>query len=546
MTNSHLGNLAGSNGVDFNSDFRKRLETRQFPMEWPGHFLASGWHKSGKIEDTGERRRSQNPGTGEILVATTTEREAKSSLDAAIEQANHARLALRTIPMEVRIEGLRTIRRALGDHSHAAILALRLEAGLTPAEADMDLSSALRHLDHVLENPQEIERALLAPARLEIQSSGSHNDYVMLPVGTVLGYLPFSTPLATFASQVAGAFLAGCPLITMPSPHSSLIGILLGSIVSGLNLTRGSLQIVFGNFEVLRHGLLNKRVAAVLYNGSREHCERIRAESRAVAERQLVLQSGGKNALILHESGDVDAAVRSTLAGALRAAGQMCTSTSRVFVHRSLAGKYCEAIQKSVEKLKIGRTDLPEQDHLTGTDILPGHGSPHMGPLYAGKAVDKFLRFQTMARREAKKIIVTGKKIPEYRHGHFVTPGIHLMKQFDALSSYQSNVIFSPDIAIHEFDQLNDAIEAVNATDAAFAMSFFGDPALIQEWRHHILAPNVILNGPTTEYEAQLPLAGRLQSGHHRFHGTALALYLSYPQAIFRQAAALDLFTGSY
>ncbi len=546
MTNSHLGNPAGANTGDFADNFRKSLAARQFPITWPGHFLAMGWHKSGKIEDTGELRRSQNPGTGEILVATTTEREAKSTLDTAIEQANHARLAMRTIPLAIRMEELRTIRRALGDHSKEAMMALRFEAGLTPAEADMDLSAALRHFDHVLEHPDEIEQALLAPARLGIEGAGSHYDFAMLPVGTVLGYLPFSTPLATFASQVAGAFLAGCPLITMPSPHSSLIGILLGSIVSGLNLTRGSLQIVFGNFEVLRHGLLNKQVAAVLYNGSREHCERIRAESRAVAERQLVLQSGGKNALILHESGDIDAAIKSTLAGAFRAAGQMCTSTSRVFVHRSMVTKYCEEIQKSVERLKIGRTDLPEQDHLAGIDILPGNGSPHMGPLYAGKAVDKFLRFQTMARREAKKSIVTGKKIPEYRHGHFVMPGIHLMKQFEAASSYHSNVIFSPDVAIHEFDQINDAIEAVNATDAAFAMSFFGDPDLIHQWRHHILAPNIIMNGPTTEYESQLPLAGRLQSGHHRFHGTALALYLSYPQAIFRQARALDLFTGSY
>ena len=528
------------------SIFKEQLESRQFPVEWPGHFLASGWHRSGKMEDTGERRRSANPGTGEILVATTTEREAKSSLDTAIEQANHARLAMRALPVDVRMDELRAIRRALGDHSHEALLALRMECGLTPAEADMDLSAALRHFDHVLEHPQQIESALLAPARLGIHGPGSREDYAMLPVGIVLGYLPFSSPIATFATQVTGAFLAGCPLIAMPGPHSSLIGILLGHIAAGLSLTRGSLQVVFGNFEVLRHALLNKKIAAVLYTGSREHCERIRAESRVVIERQLVLQSGGKNAVMVHESADVSAAVRATLAGALRAAGQMCTSTSRVFVHRSLSAMFCGAIEDSVTRLKIGRTDLPAQDRMSGADSLPGHGSPHMGPLYGGKAVDKFLRFQTMARREAKKSLATGKKIPEFREGNFVMPGIHLMKQFDASSSYQSNVVFAPDIAIHEYDQVNDAIEAVNATDAAFVLSFFGDPAVIQEWRHHLLPPNVVLNGPTTEYEANLPLAGRLQSGHHRFHGTALALYLSYPQVILRQCQAIDAFTGCY
>ncbi|NBQ54719.1 MAG: aldehyde dehydrogenase family protein, partial [Proteobacteria bacterium] len=162
MTNSHLGNPSGSRTGNFSENFRKSLVSRQFPVEWPGHFLATGWHKSGKIEDTGELRRSQNPGTGEILVATTTEREAKSTLDTAIDLANHARLAMRTIPLDIRMEELRTIRRALGDHSKEAMMALRFEAGLTPAEADMDLSAALRHLDHVLDHPVGIEQALLA------------------------------------------------------------------------------------------------------------------------------------------------------------------------------------------------------------------------------------------------------------------------------------------------------------------------------------------------------------------------------------------------
>jgi acyl-CoA reductase-like NAD-dependent aldehyde dehydrogenase len=142
--------------------------------------------------------------------------------------------------------------------------------------------------------------------------------------------------------------------------------------------------------------------------------------------------------------------VKATLACSLRLAGQMCTSTSRVFVHRSLVHDFCAAIQHGAEQLKIDRTDLATQDRLAGAELLPGHGSPHMGPLYAGEAVDRFLRFQTMARREARKSIVTGKKIPDFRRGNFVTPGIHLMKQFDATSSYQSNVVFAPDIAIYE------------------------------------------------------------------------------------------------
>lgn len=529
-----------------NSDFQKKLSARQFPLSWPGHFLATGWHRSGKIEDTGAQRKSLNPGTGELLIATTTEREAKQTLDLAIESAHQARLALRALPLSIRMDELRTIRNGLADNGRHMSLALRLEAGLTPYETELEIASALRHMDHVLKNPAAVEEALLAPARLAIPSVGSHEIFAMLPVGITLGYLPFSTPLSTFAVQTTGAFLAGCPLIAMPSPHGSLVGVLLAEMIAGLNLTNGSLQVVFGNFEVLRHGLLNKKITAVLFNGSREHCDQIRAESRAVEGRQLVLQSGGKNAVIVHDSADIEHAVQSTLAGALRVAGQMCTSTSRVFVPTNQLSDFCEQMQSHVEKLIIGRTDLPDQDHLEGSAALPGKGSPHMGPLYSGKALDKFLRFQTMGRRESRQSLSTGRKITELRNGNFVIPGIHVMKQFEAASSYQSNVLFSPDIAIYEYQNIESAIEAVNATDAAFALAFHGDPEVIQNWRHHILAPNVILNGATTELEAQLPLAGRLQSGHHRFHGVALALYLSYPQVFFQQPEGLKSFIAAF
>ncbi|MEY4632338.1 MAG: hypothetical protein RIQ81_2458 [Pseudomonadota bacterium] len=527
-------------------NFKQLLEMRQFPVTWPGHYLASGWHHSGKMEDTGQRRHSVNPNTGEELVATTTEREAKSTLDKAIEQAEHARLVLRTLPVEARMDELRMVRRALGDFARELMLALRLESGMTPAEADMDLAAASRHLDYVLENFSAIEEALLAPARLGFASPGRKQDFVLLPVGTTLGYMPFSNPLSTFATHVSASLLAGCPLITMPSPHCSLVGILLGHMVSELSLTRGALQIVFGNFEVLRHGLNNRQVAAVLFNGSREHCQRLRAESRAVIERQLVLQSGGKNAVIVHETADLMEAVRITMAGAMRGAGQLCTSTSRVFVHRSVSEAFCGALETAAAHLVIGRTDLPGQDDAGGRDLLAGRGMPHMGPLYAGKAVDKFLRFQTMARREEKRSLVVGKKLPELRSGHFVTPGIHLLKQFDPSSAYQANVIFGPDIAIYEYTDLDQTIEAVNSTDAAFAVAFAGDPEVIRNWRHHVLAPNVIMNGPTTEHEVQLPLAGRLQSGHHRFHGAALALYLSYPQVIHSHGTGIDEYLASW
>jgi succinylglutamic semialdehyde dehydrogenase len=182
---------------------------------------------------------------------------------------------------------------------------------------------------------------------------------------------------------------------------------------------------------------------------------------------------------------------------------------------------FCEELLSVVQKLQIGPTD----------DVTSDKPGPFMGPLYSEKAVEKFLRFQTMANREAKETLLWGKAL-DRGGGFFVTPGIHLMNKLDSNSAYQSNVLFCPDVAIYVYDTLEEAIEWINTTDASFAVSFFGAQNILEERRRQFLAPNLLINLPTVEIEASLPLSGRLQSGHHRYNGPALALLLAYPQII--------------
>jgi acyl-CoA reductase-like NAD-dependent aldehyde dehydrogenase len=138
-----------------------------------------------------------------------------------------------------------------------------------------------------------------------------------------------------------------------------------------------------------------------------------------------------------------------------------------------------------------------------------------------------------MAIREARETLNWGKSVqctPE--GGSFVTPGIHQMDKFDPKSAYQRNVIFCPDMCIYEYDALDEAIASVNDTDAALSVSFLGDRSVIDDRRHLINVPNILVNLPTVEVEATLPLAGRFAGGLYRFHGPALALYLCLPQVV--------------
>jgi acyl-CoA reductase-like NAD-dependent aldehyde dehydrogenase len=316
----------------------------------------------------------------------------------------------------------------------------------------------------------------------------------------------------------------------MSSSHSVLCGVLFGHILEKLELPRGSVNIIFGNYQSFAKTLADRRIQAVIYSGSREHCDAIRRDQISVLGRQLLLQSGGKNSLIAHKDSDVKAVASSVLYGATKNAGQLNTSTSRVYIPLSMMDEFKKEIIRLVRALDIGPTDSTQ--------------NPHLGPLYAQKAVDKFLRYQTMAKREATDTWVWGKVCSTGTAGYFVTPGVHYLEDLEASSSYQSNVLMCPDLVVHTYSQVEEAIAAANNTDAAFVTSLFGPPEVVKDWVPHLKAPNVYINLPTVGVDVYPALAGRKLCGDFRVNGLGIAFLLTYPQSCLEAKSNQDVLAG--
>lgn len=490
--------------------YAQQIAARSFPLTWPGQWVDAKWTP---VRRGIAQKPSLNPNDGSKLIEVMSD---KDSVNGAIEAAYKVRKQMAERPLRERLDILKRFRATLADYAETAVDAMRFEAGKPRWEAQADFDSALRYMDWVATKGEEIFDQLLAPASLDLKQ----NEFKMLPIGVTAAYLPFSTPMTSFVFYFSATMLAGCPLILNSSSHALLSSMLIAHVAQELELPASWLNVVFGNFNSFKQIFTDKRIAAVLYTGSREHCDTIRLESKAHLGRQVVLQSGGKNAVIVHSSADLEHAVKCVVYGALKSAGQRCTSTSRVFVYRSQLQEFNERLLKAFANVSIGRTDLSD-----GSD-------PFMGPLYSAKAVEKFLRFQTMANRDSERTLLWGKAIESLPKGNFVSPSLHYLPKFDNGSAYQGNVLFAPDVAIYDYDVLDTAIDQINTTDAAFAVSFIGDPDVLKARRHLFLAPNLLVNQPTVEMETTLPLAGRLQSGHHRYHGPGIALYLCYPQVL--------------
>lgn len=495
--------------MDF-KEFQKAISHRDFPIEFPGHWVNSNWLFDAQSK---KLKASLSPNNGHELVTPFSDKEA---LFAAIDAADEFKQQSCNLDISSRIDFIVAMRQALADFEQVLIDCVRIEAGKPLWEAQADLRFALSYLDMFYEYGETLEKAALTPA----QMPALKGQFSLQPIGTTVAFLPFSTPVTSFAKYFSAAIFCGCPLILCPSSHAVLTGLFYGFLAEKLDFPKGAFQVVFGNFDTFKKSLNDRRIQAIIYTGSREHCDLIRRESSLIKGRQLILQSGGKNATLVHSSADIEQAVRCVLYGGLKSAGQLCTATSRIFCHHSLINNFSEALLDKIETLAIGETDTPDS------------GEVFLGPLYSKKAVEKFLRYQTMAHREAKKDLQWGKQLEGFEHGSIVRAGVHLMDRFDPKSAYQSNVLFCPDLALYEYDVLNTAIDMINATDAPFVVSAIGDAEILESRRQQFIAPYLMLNQPTVEAEYAPAIAGKFQSGHHRFNGAGLIALLSYPQLL--------------
>lgn len=498
--------------MDFKS-FQTAVQQRVFPLEWPGHWIAGAWFPQPKSKTN---KASINPNNGKKLIEVQAD---KPVIGKALDSCQVAAAQFLSVDLETRLVWIQKFRQGLADYQSVAVDVLCIESGKPRWDAEAEVDASLRYLDTIATSGATMIAQLLGPAQL----LSTRDKVALLPIGITAAYIPFSSPLSSFVVSFGAAVLAGCPLLVMPSSHAILPAMLAALIDQTVQLPSGLLNIIFGNFSFFRQAIADRRVAAAIFTGSREHCETIRQECRSMLDRQLVLQSGGKNSVIVHSSADLDLAVKCVVYGGFRSSGQLCTSTSRVFVYRSLAKEFYERLLAATSNISIGPTDLPGGTVQT---------SPFMGPLYSEKAVEKYLRFQTMAGREAKETLLRGKSVEGMGSGFFVSPGIHLMETVDPVSAYQSNVLFSPDLAIYEYDTLDNAIAQANATDAPFVLSFIGDPQVVEARRALIHAPNVICNAPTIELEASTTLSGRGHSGNFKFNGPGITAHLTYPQVI--------------
>ena len=423
-------------------DLLNQLNAGKFPIELPGHFIGGQWGFSGAPNIL----ESRCPSTDGLLASSNA---SKSDIKTAINCAFEHHISDQAHDFKKRIAKLASFSELFKKHSSELLKAATREQGKPLWEVMHDIKATEDYLDWVCTSGDFIKDQLLGPARL----GHLHGDLRQKPAGPIAAYLPFSTTIQSFTFYYVGAVLSNCPVIMFSSKHNLVQASLLANLVDNsmkqFECQAGAFHMILAGFSEFKMALSDRRISAVLYTGSRDHCDEIREDSSSFPERRLILQSGGKNTAIIDEAADMKLAVNAIFQGAFKSGGQLCSSTNRVAIHQSKYDEFKSLCLKALKQMKIGPTY--NSDH-----------NPFMGPLFSAKAVERFLRFQTMAAREAEETISWGKAYtPEEdgtSAGNYVKPGIHLMKKIDD-TPYQNSVIVCPDIAVYKFANLESGIK---------------------------------------------------------------------------------------
>ncbi|MBI3982079.1 MAG: aldehyde dehydrogenase family protein [Gemmatimonadetes bacterium] len=394
----------------------------------------------------------------------------QAEVDRAVTAAARAQRVWARVPWQERVACLRRAA-ALVRHRKFDLAALMsLEVGKSRLESMGDAEESADLIDYYcsqMEDAGGFRRTMAAMTPIE------RNTDVLRPYGVFACISPFNFPLALSAGMSSAALVAGNAVVFKPAEDTPWTGLKLYEIFREAGLPPGVFNYVSGRGSEMGDALWqHPGIDGVVFTGSKDVGLNIyRGLSRGWVK-PCLLEMGGKNAALVMESADLDAAAEGVMRSAFGLQNQKCSATSRVYVHRAVAAPFVEKLVRQSKGMKIG--DPTERDVL-------------FGPVINERAVARFEQAAAQAGREGK-ILLGGRRLTEGRlaHGHYVAPTI---ASVPLSSSLFRDELFVPLLVIGEVPDLATAIGEANKAEYGLTAGIFTrDPAEIDRFFDEIEA----------------------------------------------------------
>ena len=379
-----------------------------------------------------------------------------------------------------------------------ALLAERIEelAALTHAETGKPLAdaiveaiAAIEHIDWAARNAKRVLGPRRTRTRLLVAEHSGHLEYQPYGVVGVIG--PWNYPILTPLGPISGALAAGNAVVLKPSEYTPAVGQWLADTFAEIVPEQPVLQVVHGLGDV-GAALCAAGVGKIAFTGSTATAKKVMATC-AQTLTPVVLEAGGKDALIVDADADVDAAAEAAVWGSMTNAGQTCIGIERVYAVAPVYDAFVAAVVEKAGKLRVGE---------------------EIGPITMPGQVDIIRRHIDDALARGGRALLGGADAVQPPH---VSPTVLVDVPEDSAAIREET--FGPTVTITKVADAEEAISLANALPYGLGGAVFGKANGVRIARR--LHTGMVAVNSTLSFVgmATLPFGGVGDSGFGRIHG---------------------------
>ena len=442
---------------------------------------------------------SVNPATGEVLRELDCAGEAE--VLAAVERARAAQNGWAKLGLRKRLAIVDEFQGKLHAGKSEIAAAITREAGKPLAEALVtEVLVVLDAARFLIDNAYKLLRDEPLPHG-SLATKLKAGRLVRQPHGVIAIISPWNYPFSIPATETLAALVAGNAVVLKPSELTPLVALELTSLLHASGVPQDVFQVVLGE-GAAGATLVGSAIDKLVFTGSVSTGKRI---ATAAAERLLpvVLELGGKDAMLVLNDADVEVASSAAVWGAFVNAGQACLSVERCYVHRSLYEKFANCCAEKARKLRLGSGMNPDTD---------------VGPMIREHQLRIIESHVEDAKARGGRILAGGTRRSDLGP-NFYAPTV--LADVTHKMRIMGEETFGPVLPIMAFDDDDEAVRLANDSEYGLAASIFTrDSARGERLARRIHAGTVMVNDVISCFGiSEAPHGGVKASGMGRTHG---------------------------
>ena len=382
--------------------------------------------------------------------------------------------------------------------SDALLLRKDLIAPVITAEMGKILRDSVAEIEKCAATAQwfaEHGPGLLADEPVEME--GQDMVYVSyLPIGTVLGIMPWNFPLWQAVRACVPIMLSGNGFILKPAPNTMRCAYLLQEVWETAGLPKGLFCVLNTGNDGIRSVLEDRRVAGVSLTGSMAAGSAVAAQAGRLIKRSL-LELGGSDPFIVLADADIEKAVAAGVLARFNNTGQVCLNAKRFILERPIAAEFTDRFVEAVRQLKVGD---PLDEATT------------QGPLARSDLRDGVHDQVTRSVAAGARLLLGGNKVDGV--GYFYEPTV-LAGVEPGMAAFDEE-IFGPVAALTVARDAEHAIELANCSDYGLSGNLWtSDLDRATSIARRLETGGVFVNGFTAS-NPRIPVGGVKNSGYGR------------------------------